>query len=442
MMFFATTLHASTLTRRNHIDHLSFNSLNFSFPSYSKRMLGIADPPLWTVVNGWRGLQRGVFTFFNNTFYGTDGVALQYSGQNITLKNNLFEYNDWTGANAKVVTGGTGTIVSRSSREWVRRNTLRYNGVNHGYRAVGLGPIFMTLNHIHDQCWGDIQNDGAGVQVQIRAQTNSVLSHNWVHSSPKYALRFDAGLPPNLGHSGTMTRNVAWKTGGIMIKGYRHTADHNLAFDRVNNSRNTCALCVPCYFLRSSVPMNRNTAVLYNAASVANGMRHRGTVCSLAGHPVTGNEMGDVRGNLVDADNLDFRPTSSSRYKLHKVGPYEYSSTATTYWIPGRQMYKASTAVPPDGSSTVDGASRDAVMWLNAYRANTHHVFFGLSLDTVKMATKSSPLYKGAVMAGGNVFYLKPLKLRPGNRYYWRVDAEVSSREEYRGDVWSFETII
>ena len=26
-----------------------------------------------------------------------------------------------------------------------------------------------------------------------------------------------------------------------MVKGYHHTADHNLAFDKVKSSRNTCA---------------------------------------------------------------------------------------------------------------------------------------------------------------------------------------------------------
>ena len=404
-------------------------------------MLGIADPPLWTVVNGWRGSQKGVFAFFNNTFYGTDGVALQYSGQNITLENNLFEYNDWTGANMKVATGGMGTIVARSSREWVRRNTLRFNGANAGYRASGIGPIYLTLNHIQHQCWGNIQNDGSGVQTQRSAQTGSVYSYNWIHSSPKYALRFDAGRPPSLGHDGTMTRNVAWKTGGIMVKGYHHTADHNLAFDKVKSSRNTCALCVPCFFLGSSVPMNENTSVLYNAASVANGMIHKKKICKLAGNPVKGNVIGEVRGELVDADNLDFRPTSNSKYNELKVGPYRYNPEQTKYWIPGRQLYKASTPVPPDGSTTVRASSRDAIMWLNAYGANTHHVYFGMSPKRVKKATKNSRLYKGAVKDEGNVFYLKPLKLQAGKRYYWRVDAEVSSEEVYRGDVWSFKTI-
>ena len=38
---------------------------------------------------------KGGLTFENNTFVGADGVALEYAGKNVLLKNNLFEYNDW-----------------------------------------------------------------------------------------------------------------------------------------------------------------------------------------------------------------------------------------------------------------------------------------------------------------------------------------------------------
>ena len=65
------------------------------------------------------------------------------------------------------------------------------------------------------------------------------------------------------------------------------------------------------------------------------------------------NLVGDVQQEVVDLNNLDFRPRKDSRYNKDKVGPYLYDPSSKYYWIPGRQLYKASTPVPRDGSITV-----------------------------------------------------------------------------------------
>ena len=57
------------------------------------RMLGSTSPPSWTIIEPSRGNN---FQLINSTFYGTDGLALQYSGDGSLLQNNLFEYNDWS----------------------------------------------------------------------------------------------------------------------------------------------------------------------------------------------------------------------------------------------------------------------------------------------------------------------------------------------------------
>lgn len=49
---------------------------------------------------------KGYAKFFNNTFYGTDGIALEYQGIGDIVENNFFEYNDWSGANMNVAGGG------------------------------------------------------------------------------------------------------------------------------------------------------------------------------------------------------------------------------------------------------------------------------------------------------------------------------------------------
>ena len=78
-------------------------------------------------------------------------------------------------------------------------------------------------------------------------------------------------------------------------------------------------------------------------------------------------------------------------------------------------------------------------MWLNAFGASTHHVYFGKSKANVAKATRNSSVYKGRIASSGNVYYLK-ISLRVGVTYYWRVDAEIDQNTIYKGDVWSFKT--
>lgn len=126
MTFFATTLKAQAMSSSNYIENLEFHSVNFSFPSYSKRMLGSPNPPEWTKINARLSKKRAwPFTMFNCTFYGTDGAALEYGGVNATLENNLFERNDWTGAMMSTASGGFGTVVSKGVGDRFIRNTLR-----------------------------------------------------------------------------------------------------------------------------------------------------------------------------------------------------------------------------------------------------------------------------------------------------------------------------
>lgn len=65
-------------------------------------MLGDTTPPQWTKIMSGQGSMK----FINNTMYGTDGIALEYQGANDLVENNLFEYNDWSGANMNVAGGG------------------------------------------------------------------------------------------------------------------------------------------------------------------------------------------------------------------------------------------------------------------------------------------------------------------------------------------------
>ena len=106
-------------------------------------MLGDPSPPSWTVINPSKGCS---FKLINSTFYGSDGVALQYSGDGVKLVNNLFEYNDWYVANMRTKTGGLGTVIAKGENHKFVRNTMRFNGASNGFRPSGGNPL-VKLNH-------------------------------------------------------------------------------------------------------------------------------------------------------------------------------------------------------------------------------------------------------------------------------------------------------
>jgi hypothetical protein len=162
-------------------------------------------------------------------------------------------------------------------------------------------------------------------------------------------------------------------------------------------------------------------------------------VPGIVDHNWAGNFKGaDVRSQLRDPDNLDFRPKADSelvdagvpvegrpvpyRGKAPDIGPYEYADE--NYWIPGFQDNVASQPVPPSGSVTV---KRNAdLMWLGAYRSEYFDVYFGDKADELeKMASQANNI-------------LDPGALEPGKTYYWRVDSRTPDGMA-KGTVWTFK---
>lgn len=185
------------------------------------------------------------------------------------------------------------------------------------------------------------------------------------------------------------------------------------------------------YVRENPVAINHNTVVEYNAADIANGGVHNKKLYPMSGI-LKDNVIGDVRAQLMDPDNMDFRPRKDSSYNLNGVGPYDVTESKKKYWIPGRIMYKASNPVPPDNSTTVKAGSRDVLMWLNSFEGQVHVLFLGTEPGNLRQ--------QGVARNGNNVVKLrKPLE--SGRRYYWRVDVKVKGKVIYTGDVWSFKTI-
>merc|ERR1712176_252115 len=459
--FFATTIKASSSSKTEYVDKITLDSLKFMYPSYSKRMLGEIGLIEWTDLSGkFKGKKPdgccGSFKFINNYFYGSDGVALAYHGdEGSTLENNYFKHNDWTSANMIRYGGGMATIFSDSVNDVIKRNTLVDNGNGCGIRPGRTSNI--TLNHITGQCFGFQQNDGAGIQVTVKPQKDVRIEKNWVMDSPKYGIRFD-GERPKIGEHGNVMRNVVMMTNGVNLKGDYHKAINNFVVesDRTNSKEGKCSLCMWKTVRRNLGVINQHSTVINNIADVANGgfvfipqgdkiiqvkdENGKLAVWPLQGTTVDNNLVGfNYRDLVMDPDNMDFRPVKKSLADKNKVGPYERS--ARFYWIPGRQEEKTSSPVPPNGSTNVVAGRRRHVMWLNAYKSSNHQVYFGTDEKKVESATTSSTEYIGEVKGGGNVKQIPAKsKVKPGNTYYWRVDAKIGSTV-IKGDVWEFSTI-
>ena len=187
--------------------------------------------------------------------------------------------------------------------------------------------------------------------------------------------------------------------------------------------------------------MNADSIVSHNGADVANGGSIGRTVFPLAGRKKN-NVIGSVHDQVVDAENCDFRPKTSSSYYNESVGPYvnPKGKRLEYYWIPGRQIPKASQPIPKNGSMSVN-TRRDALMWLGGYKASSHDIYIGQNESRVNEANKSSDEFQMNMSATKNIFYLDDYVLEAGETYYWRVDA-ISRPHAHpiKGNVWQFIT--
>ncbi|CAL4079245.1 unnamed protein product, partial [Meganyctiphanes norvegica] len=431
MTFIASTVHAFNSHGPHHtdghIDEITLHSIYFKFPASSHRMLGSYALPKQTKLMANQKAPIGRISVINCTFIGSEGVTLIHDGLNNYIHNNLFWWNDWTGQDDR----NGGTIKGWGRDTEFSSNTMWYNGATSGLR-VGMSPT-VKLNHVIGQCAGKIQSDGSGLQIQAHQQTGATVSHNWVHDSPKHGLRFDGD---HGGLSGYQGFNVIWNTTGIMTKGDNHTVENNLAID----SHSECDLCV-IYKLRHDTYIQNNlTDIINNAAMKADGGKNvfDGGRWPIAGETIENNYFNlDVKVNIEDADNWDFRPVDGGvlTQGSELIGPYEPGTASLTYWIPGQKLYKASTPIPPSGSFVSD--SRNVVMFLGGYTADQHHFYFGSDEALVKYASMDDEEFRQSHSGDHNICLLP--SLLSNTKYFWRVDVQWGGYV-YKGDVWTFTT--
>ena len=230
---------ASTVTIQNSYD-ITISDNVFSYPSYSKRMLGDLSSPLVTNID--QDLNSSFLpssssstscTFSGNVFEYTEGEALIMSGDNHLITNNYFHHIDWS---CSEIQGIGLSIYATGSNITFSHNIMHTTGasatLNMGERAI------ISYNDISNT--GLAQSDGAIVQITKNIVESSVTSYNWLHDSEKMGFRFDApsGSADIAGTEGLAHHNVIWNIGkngfggiGMMIKGDNHEIYNNTVFN-------------------------------------------------------------------------------------------------------------------------------------------------------------------------------------------------------------------
>ena len=438
--FFATTVYISGGGEKIYdVDNIILDTCNFTYPSYSQRMLGsLAVPNMTTLYyKNDLTLHAGNFTVTNCVFEYADGQTISYRAADGVFSNNLWHHNDFT------CVGDGGLFASDGVRDNFVRNTVHSNGPSVGFqpgagfsadRALGLSiGSDVRLNLFYDLKY--LQNDGSHVQTPIASQNGTTLQYNWCYDTMKWGLRFDRVNQDNAswGYNGTMGFNVVWGTSGIRLKGDEHQCYNNLAF----NNSNYYDIALFGYPGDGVKGENNHTTTTRNVLQHgACGSLKDPQNCPNVPGNYTNNYVGDVFKVLRDPANFDFRPLPNSHLITENIGPYlkESMEHGGTYWIPGRQERIASMAIPPSGSTN---AKCDAhLMWLAGYGASAHNVYFGTDFEAVNNANNSSPEFKGRMEVPANI--VDPGPLQEAKQYYWRVDTLITSTV-IKGAVWNFK---
>jgi hypothetical protein len=397
-------------------DHRTFNHCNFSYPSYSKRMLGVREQPLNIDLDGGQD-----DTFYDCVFEYSENCAITFHSAGTRrwrIENSLFHHILWA-------QGRQGAVYGRKSEDDIfRRNTIHTIGKGNGLK--GGKADLIELNNIYNIHYSI---DGSNIQIAPGQQPGMIIGYNWCYDTNSHnVIRFD-GDPG--AYDGTIHHCISMNGNrGLRVKGTAHFIYNNTAFG-----------CVPRNDIQISIDKggNDSTYTMNNAATKLSGSNNGFTaIPGFHDHNWNGYETGtDLREELRDPYNFDFRPKAGSELidagviipgitegyvgEAPDIGAYEFGDD--NYWIPGRLVSKASTPVPPHDAVNV---MTDAdLMWLKGLEATSFQVYFGTeSGQLTEMGTQVNNIYD-------------PGSLIPGQLYYWRVNCNTPAGW-VTGDEWNF----
>jgi len=428
---------ASTFSMKN-CDHVVIKDGSLIYPSTHKFMLGefrwFHEPKssanvMTHIVNQGDGPFGNVVRNCEIAFANSPSINVNSPGS--IVENCYIHDIEWdvnSGGGSGSLPGGRGTII--------RGNTIHSAGNSEGIRP-GAGST-VEYNRLWNM--GNLQHDGAAINIGTGAQVGTLVRYNWVHDTNRQGIRFDS-TKSKMGFDGCVHNNVVFSPGqgGSKFKGDRH-----LLF---NNTFHDSFFAVPNSY-GDTEPHNRNTLVCNTLADIMVAWSTK-----KPDEPINAHLRNNVCGagtavvTLRDPANLDFRPKPGSELIDAGVAVTELPSKAirvefppfvgdapdigayeagdSNYWIPGRKQKTASTPVPPNGAEQV--RSDADLMFLGAYGAEKHIVNF----------MNSAKDHKGEFeLIDSNI--VDPGELKPGQTYTWRVDALMPDGTVAEGEPWTF----
>jgi len=307
--FFATTFQMTGNSDNNIIEEC-----NFYFPSASQRMLGTTNglgTPNVTSIEGSADNNHILKCLFENS----EGEALRIKGDYNTVENNYFHHIDWS---VSEIEGLMVSIFFNGVENIFDNNTIHTTGAS-ATVLPGQRSIF-SYNNITNT--GLLQSDGAVFQGTSANVSGSVVHHNYVYDTEKYAFRYDApgGDASSAGSYGIMHHNIADNTNGLMIKGNNQIIAHNTIINTQNNKNDIVILSEDC--------SNTNTWLFNNLAEKI-GAHRSATSFSLSANspmPIAGNVGGSDNGYLEDDNGTD--ASADDFWRVCTSGDTYYNATA------------------------------------------------------------------------------------------------------------------
>ena len=244
LTFFATTIKAENSS------YLNILNCNFYYPSYSRRMLGELQGAAPTILG-----TSGTKTVNNSTiesclFINSEGEGLIIKGDHNKVLNSYFKNIDWS---ATQLDGLMVTINVVGYKNEFSNNEI----YNTGASATVWPGEASTFSYNVVSNTGLAQSDGAVFQGTKITVKNSVVHHNFVYDTEKYAFRYDApgGNAEEAGSFGIMHHNIADNTMGLMIKGNNQIIANNTVINTISGRNDIIILAEDC---------SNNNTWLYN----------------------------------------------------------------------------------------------------------------------------------------------------------------------------------
>ena len=451
----------SYTTRSNGI---SFKNNKVLYSSWTEYLNTAATDPYANNDNNFPFIQADTAKVINNTFEHGVLDALLVNGYGNVIENNIF--HDFCYSSSLVyppleVSRNWAAYVGTGGNAVVRYNTFYdLGGI---CISLGQGGNDVYLNKYYNAfraCWGG-NRDQSAIYTNNTYCSGTRIHHNWIYDS-------FAGTPPLDWGGGmairgddsstglTIDHNVGWNIGsaGVELKNIASptAAQANYVYNNTffQHSRNNTIKSA--MIVRTSL-INENiySSVVNNMAQTIYG-DWNGVALGTLGTK-SNNSTGTVPDGLMeDTTHYDFRPKTTATALYNKgtvvagittsvfgtapdIGAYERGDSI--YWIPGQRTSKASFPILPDSTTNVPIA-RDVLMWLQAYNAVSHQLYFGTNKTSVTNATTSSAEYKGLFKGNRNVYTLPALTT--GMTYFWRIDGVMADNSVVKGNVWSFST--